>query len=95
MKRDTETLAQIFIPYKNAVEPCTADGLTNRQDHNDWVWSQVLDRRVVDRKCRKYRFHHEITTDGVAVSLLYSREAAETVHIRCKDSSGRRENKQM
>jgi hypothetical protein len=47
-----------------------------REDFNDWVWNRLLDRKKVDGKSRKFRFHHEITTDGVAASLLLSREAS-------------------
>lgn len=30
----------------------------------------------MDSKTRKFKYHHEITTDGVAASLLFSREAS-------------------
>ena len=34
----------------------------------------MLDRKKVDKKLRNgFRFHHQITTDGVCVSILYSR----------------------
>lgn len=79
VKLDTEALAQIFVPYKKAVEARKAAGTSNRMNYNDWVWGHVLNRRVVDGKSRKYRFHHEIMTDGVAVSLLYAREEIQTV----------------
>ena len=32
------------------------------------------ERKKVDSKINKFQFHHEMTTDGEAVSLLYSRE---------------------
>lgn len=73
VKLDTEAMAQIFVPYKQAVrERKTAE---DRTAYNDLVWNRLLDRPKVDRKSRKYRFHHEITTDGVAVTLLYSKES--------------------
>lgn len=40
----------------------------------------------MDGKSRKYRFHHEIVTDVVVVSLLYSREEIQTVSTVCTDS---------
>ena len=72
LKIDTETLAQLFVPYKEAVT-ARKDAPT-RSAFNDWVWDRLLDRRKVDRKLRKgFRFHHEISTDGVSISILYSR----------------------
>ena len=52
VKLDTEALAQIFVPYKKAVEARKA---ANRLIYNDWVWGHVLSRRVVDGKSRKSR----------------------------------------
>ena len=43
-------------------------------DYNDFIWNRLLDRKKVDKKLRNgFRFHHEIATDGVCVSILYSR----------------------
>lgn len=41
----------------------------DRKAFNNSVWGTLL-------KSRTFSFHHEITTDGVAVSLLYSRVSA-------------------
>ena len=78
VKLDTEALAQIFVPHRKAAEARKAAGISNRLHYNDWVWGHVINRRVVDGKSRKYKFHHEIVTDGVSVSLLYSREDIQT-----------------
>ena len=44
-------------------------------DYNDFIWNRLLDRKKVDKKLRNgFRFHHQITTDGVCVSILYSRQ---------------------
>ncbi len=43
-------------------------------EYNDWVWNGFVDRKKVDSKTKKFQFNHEMTTDGVAVSVLYSRE---------------------
>ncbi len=43
-----------------------------------------MDRNKVDSKIKKFQFHHEMTTDGVAVYLLYSRE----VEVKGKNNRG-------
>ena len=71
VKIDTETCAQVTMRYSEAVKE-RKDAI-ERRDFNDLVWGKILDRKTVDRKLRKgFRFHHEISTDGVAVSILYS-----------------------
>ena len=60
------------MPYKEAVK--ARKSALDRETYNNWVWSFILDRKKVDRKSCKFRFHHEITTDGVVASLLFSRE---------------------
>ena len=67
VKLDTEVIAQCFVPYKEAVK--VRKDAPDREAYNNWVWSFILDRKKVNRKSRKYRFHHEITTDGVEASL--------------------------
>ena len=73
-KLDTETIAQLFVSYSERVQQRKA--AEDRIVYNNWVWSKVLNLNRVNRKFRNagFRFHHEITTDGVAVSVLYSRE---------------------
>ena len=44
MKIDTETLSQIFIPYKNAIEERKAAGPTNRQDYRAF-YSKIAQNR--------------------------------------------------
>ncbi len=72
VKLDTEAAAHCFVPYKEVVKERKAS--PDMEAYNDWVWGFILNRNKVDRKSRKFRFHHEITTDGVAASLLFSRE---------------------
>lgn len=74
-KIDTEAAAQIFLSYSERVRERKA--VEDRKTYNDVVWSKVLHLDRVNRKLRNagFRFHHEISTDGVVVSLLYSREA--------------------
>jgi hypothetical protein len=72
VKLDTEAIAQCFVPYKEAVK--ARKDAPDREAYNDWVWSFILDRNKVNCKSRKYRFHREITMDGVVASLLFSRE---------------------
>lgn len=42
------------------------------------MWNRVVHRHPIDKKLERsgFGFHNEITTDGVAVSLLYSRPAS-------------------
>ena len=73
-KFDTETMAQMFVPYKERVE--ARKSALDREDYNDWVWTKVVDwSQMVFRKMKGFKFHHEISTDGVAVSILFSRRA--------------------
>ncbi len=65
VKIDTETLAQILVPYKEAVL-ARKDGPITRTGRGARCW----DRNKVDRK--GFHFHHEVTTDGVSVSVLYN-----------------------
>ena len=76
-------IAQLFLSY--------SDKLTARKDaasrtsYNDWVWERVLKRGAIDKKFARggFNFHHKITTDGVSVSLLYSRSTPSP--DRCSD----------
>ena len=72
LKIDTETACQLFVPYREATS--ARKEATTRTVFNDWVWNKLLNRRRVEHKLRKgFTFHHEITTDGVSASILYSR----------------------
>ena len=47
----------------------------DRNNYNQAVWERIVDMRVVSKKLQNsgFKFHHEISTNGVAVSLLYSK----------------------
>lgn len=72
-KFDIEAIGEIFLPYKKRGEIRKAAG--DRKVYNDVVWKNVLKVWLVKKKvrCSGFEFHHEITTDGVSVTLLYSR----------------------
>ncbi len=72
MKMDTEAMVQAFVPYKTVVE-MRQSLPDDRFSYNEWVWSGIVDTKKISRKSRSFRFHHEMMTDGVSVSLLYSR----------------------
>ncbi len=72
IKFDTESILEMFIPYKRRMEWRKSFG----EDKKALVWGKLLRIKVVKSKSRSFTFHHKITTDGVAVSLLYSRIAA-------------------
>lgn len=71
VKMDTETVAQAFVPYSERID--ARRKAIDRKAFNEWVWSRVLQMEKISKKMRKkgFSFHHEITTDGVAVSLLF------------------------
>lgn len=49
----------------------------DRESFNDWVWEKVIvQSHKMFRNRKGWWFHHKIRTDGVAVSILFSREAA-------------------
>ncbi len=73
-KMDTESLAQLILPRKECVKARNDFGKDGRKEYNDWVWNKVVRRKKIDSKFKTFSFHHEISTDGVSVSLLYSRE---------------------
>ena len=85
IKLDTEAVAQCFLPYKAAME--ARKSAPDREIYNDYVWNPLLDRKKVDGKTRKFKFHHEITTDGVAASLLFSRDVSSQQLSFCKHQS--------
>lgn len=70
-KFDTEALSQLFIPYKKRVEARKL--LVDRADYNEWVWDKAVDIGRLKRRVKSFKFHHEISTDGVSASVLFSR----------------------
>lgn len=72
-KLDTEALSQILIPSKERTEARRV--IPERSKYNDWVWGKALDVSRLAKRLAGFKFHHEITTDGVAVSVLFSRPA--------------------
>ena len=42
-------------------------------NYNTWMWEKVIDVSRLYKKLKGFRFHHEITTNGVAASVLFSR----------------------
>ena len=75
VKFDTESVLQMFISYKRRVEWRKRFG-EDRKSFNIAVWESLVKAKVMASKSRHFEFHHEITTDGVAVSMLYSRVAS-------------------
>jgi hypothetical protein len=71
VKLDTEAFAQLFVPH------------TTRSVRRQWRRAAGISNLLVPTigygKSRKYRFHHEIATDSVVVSLLYSKKVIQTV----------------
>ena len=70
---DTEAISQIFIPHKESVEAKKV--IHERTEYNNWVWEKVLNVGSLKKRLAGFSFHHEISTDGIAVSVLYSRPA--------------------
>lgn len=94
LKIDTETLAQISIPYKETV--AARKEFTSRSCYNDWVWNRFLDRKTVDRKLRNgFTFHHQISTDGVSASILYSRPKSSSSKSRVVTTKGSKSQQQQ
>lgn len=75
VKFDTESILQMFTPSKRRLEWRRSFG-EDRKAFNDSVWGTILKCKKVESKSRNFSFHHELSTDGVAVSLLYSRVSA-------------------
>lgn len=74
-KLDTEAVAQIFVPNKQRLEMRKVACDRKRKIYNTLVWKRILKMHIVDKKLRNsgFKFHHEMSTDGVSASLLYSR----------------------
>ena len=73
-KFDTGVVSRMFVPYSEMVKARKA--ALDREAYNDWVWAKVVDRsQKVSGRLRGYKFHHEISTDRVAVSIIFSRRA--------------------
>ena len=57
-----------------------------RADSREW-WSRVLNMPKVQRlksSSKGWRFHNEITTDGIAVSILFSKEVSPPAQAAAK-----------
>lgn len=64
-----------FISHKDRVNARKL--AADRESFNDWVWEKVIvQSHKMFRNRKGWWFHHKIRTDGVAVSILFSREAA-------------------
>lgn len=46
----------------------------DRLQFNDMVWEKKFRVDCISKKFKKFRFHHEVVTDGVSAPLFYSRE---------------------
>ena len=75
VKFDTESVLQMFTTNRRRMEWRRSFG-EDRIAFNKSVWCTLLKCKKVDSKSRKFSFHHELSTDGVSVSLLYSRVSA-------------------
>ena len=53
-------MAQMLLPNKKCVEERKLFGKDGRKDYNDWIWNVFLNRKKVDSKQRKFKFHHEV-----------------------------------
>jgi len=85
-KLDTDAVAQLFIPYKQRVEMRTS--FPDRKEFNNLVWKKVLKLELLNKKLRGgWTFHHEMTTDGLAVSILYSKTS-----IPCENNTSEKDS---
>lgn len=66
----SQSVLQMFFPYKKRKE-WRKSFREDRKGFNSSVW--VAKHERVKSKRRKFSIHHELTTDRVEVSLLYSR----------------------
>ena len=72
-KWDTEAIAQVFLPRKKEVLEKKKVRIS-APDFNEAVWRQVLKMTLVQKMLRRgWKFHHEISTNGVSISVLYSK----------------------
>jgi len=83
---DTETVLEMFFPFKERVtwRKKFGPGEQDRKAFNTAVWNRILRMQKVRSKSRSYAFHHEITTDGVSVSLLYSKPSSPKAKAKAK-----------
>ena len=63
-------------------------GTPSRLKFNNMVWERTFRLDLISKKFKKFRFHHEIVTDGVSASLLYSREVPVEKCKHSKSSKG-------
>lgn len=74
-----------FLPTRRSNVPChieidtevVSQAFISKKAFNKWVWSRVLKTESISRKLQNCRviFHHKMNTDGVAVSMLFSRSS--------------------
>ena len=78
-KFDMKAIAQLFVSSSPRIRECKEAG-QGRKAYNEWVRARILRLGRVNAKLKtaSFSFHHEMYTDGVAVSLLYSK--AKQVH---------------
>ncbi len=72
-KVDTEGALEMFTPYSERVKLRKSFGKEDRKAFNDAVWEEILDSKKVAKKSKSFKFHHEISTDGV--SALFETKA--------------------
>ena len=81
-KVDTESLCQMLVPYKQRIE--ARKKFNNRLEYNDWVWDKAINIDKLKKKFKGFSFHHEVSTDGVAASVLLSRPARRSLVMESK-----------
>ena len=64
---------EMCTPSKERVAWRRKFGEQERKAFNTAVWDRILHLKKVNSKSKSFTFHHEITTDGISVSLLYSK----------------------
>ena len=58
----------MLIPYKESMR--VKKNSIIHSDFINWVWEKAI---FFQKKHKGFKFHHEISTDGVAASVLLSR----------------------
>ena len=67
---DTTTLVTILFTHKQMTAMRKDKTM---EEYKKLVWGEFLGLQKVNKKTKKYSFHGLIHTDGVSVSLIYSR----------------------
>ena len=75
LKFDTEAIAQIMLSNKEKVK--MRSEAVDRETFNDAVWRLAIKKDLLEKKLERkaFRFHHEISTDGVSASSLFSKSS--------------------